>query len=293
MKARERLLVLCMFSAICASYGQDAGTTSAQTPGAPPTKVNDLYLALNGNWHITGIFYSPTDTRVKLPFISLSMVVDGDKLYTQGQARAECENGVSGNSAEGAPLVGMIAPDGTFEAHFSPAYRHGPVLIIHGTVPAPGATSWSGTYTFKNSPERQNCIFDRSGAFTATRYPPFTGTYSGAIGGKGFEPGTTVTITTIQGEPGPDARGGFNIPLDGQITVSGSSCFSTGTVSKKRTSTVVGDQANLTFKMNDGSVLLLAAFPFSDPKKGTVWTHIEVEGGQCDHLYWQGVLARR
>ena len=133
----------------------------------------------------------------------------------------------------------------------------------------------------------------RSGAFTATRYPPFTGTYSGAIGGKGFEPGTTVTITTIQGEPGPDARGGFDIPLDGQITVSGSSCFSTGTVSKKRTSTMVGDQANLTFKMNDGSVLLLAAFPFSDPKKGTVWTHIEVEGGQCDHLYWQGVLARR
>jgi hypothetical protein len=198
---------------------------------------------------------------------------------------------VIGGFGSGIVLVGEIAADGTFEAHSSPQYVGGtPQLVIRGTVPAPGANAWSGAFTLVNPPTRTNCIYDESAAFTATRYPAFTGTYSGSIGGKALGAHPAVTIQVVQGNPGHSSRD-FLIPLSGQITVVGSPCFSTGTTTSKRNNEIQGDSASLSFKMDDGSVLHLFGTPFGDPKMSKFWIHVDVEGGPCDHARAEGALA--
>jgi hypothetical protein len=203
MKAREALLLFSLLSTLCLSYGQDAGT-SAQPSDPPPAKAEDFSSPLNGTWHITGVD-SRDPGRAKSPFVALSIEADGDQLYGKGVAKADCSNAM-GNGGGGLVLAGKIAPDGSFEAHFSPRYGDSVVqFTIHGTVPTPGGEAWSGTHTLKNPQNptaRANCFYDESAAFTATRYPPFTGTYSGTIGGKAFGAHPTVTIQVVQGDPG-------------------------------------------------------------------------------------------
>jgi hypothetical protein len=288
MKALERMLVISLLSTICVSYGQDTGA-SPRPPDPPPAKSEDFTSPLNGTWHVTGVD-SRDPGRAKSPFLSLSIEADGDQLHGQAIARGECRNAIGGYGSGGV-LVGNVTADGTFELHGSPEYGSSvPQLVIHGTVPTSGDASWRGTFTLKSPPARGPCIYEESAAFTATRYPPFTGTYSGAIGGTGLGAHPTVTIQVSQGEPG-HYSGGFLIPLSGQVTLAGSPCFSKGTTTSKRNNEIQGDSASLSFKMDDGSVLHLFGTPFGDPKRPKFWIHVEVEGGQCDHARQDGDLA--
>lgn len=290
MKALERLLVFSLLSIIGAAYGQDAGLTSP-----PPTQSSDINSPLNGNWHLTGID-SQEMGRSKFPFLAFFIKAEGHQLYGFGEVRADCDT-MGGNFVSTVYLVGKVGPDGTFEVyepHNDPAYASGSTqLIIHGAVPAPGATAWRGTYTLKSSPTRANCLFEHSAAFTAKKYPPFTGTYSGSIAGKAIGAHATATIQVTQGEPVLYSRHFWFIPLNGQITVAGSSCFSTGTATSDRSNNIEGDEARLHFLMDDKSVLDLSASPFAEPKKSTVWIRVSVKGGQCDHASADGILKPR
>jgi hypothetical protein len=69
----------------------------------------DARTVLNGNWHQTGPWGAPSQS----PRLILSLGVNGDKVYGEGDLQANC----SMNNAEyGSKFIaeGRIMPDGTF-----------------------------------------------------------------------------------------------------------------------------------------------------------------------------------
>lgn len=258
------------------SHGQ---ATKTSPSSLPYTRSKNLSSPLSGNWHLSGVNSRRGDWRP--PFLSFAIEADGEEIHGQGDIVAACQNSsqISGGSAY---FTGQIASDGTFEANNYKDLSH-VKLSIHGTVPAPRDTSWQGTYTIKNLSTEPPCILDESGAFTATRYAPFTGTYSGSFTDSRFGAALAVTVEVIQGEPGDYSGVGFRIPLGGQITVVGLSCFRSGTATSSRTNETRGDEFWLTFSMEDGALLHLNGNRFlEDSEESTIKNaSLIVEGGRC------------
>jgi hypothetical protein len=278
------ITLLLYFSLFSHGQGPEAPSSSI-----PYTKFKSLSSALNGNWHLMGM--NAPMSRWRLPFLSLAIEVDEDKLYGRGNFIAACQDR---RHLAGGTIVftGRIASDGTFEAN---ADRKQIRYSIRGTMPAPGDTSWQGSYAMKNLSAESDCILDESGVFTATRYTPFTGTYSGILThNEDRATGVAVTVQVTQGEAGEYVRQGYSIPLGGRITVFGVPCFTHGTATNTRDNSIQGDHFFLTFSTEDGALLHLSGERFFDESdestiKDAVMT---VEGGRCGGG-WGGTLALR
>jgi hypothetical protein len=269
------------------SHGQDPEPPSSSVPF---TKLKILSSALNGNWHLTGM--NGPIARWRLPFLSLAIEVDEGKLYGQAHIVAACQDGrhMAGGTVA---FTGRVASDGIFEAN---ADRTEMRYSIHGTMPAPGDTSWQGTYAMKNRSAESDCILDESGVFTATRYTPFIGTYSGILThNEDSATSVAVTVQVTQGEAGNYAREGFRIPLGGQITVFGVPCFTHGTATNTRNNDIQGDHFFLTFSAEDGALLHLSGDRFFDESEESKIKYVvmDVEGGRCGGLIWGGTLSLR
>ena len=270
------------------SHGQGPEPPS---PSIPYTKFKELSSStLSGNWHITGM--NASMARWRLPFWSLAIVVDQDKLYGRGDFVAACQD--QRHFAGGTiSFTGRIAADGTFEAN---ADRNKIRYSIRGTMPAPGDATWQGTYVMKNVSAGSDCNLDESGVFTATRYSPFNGTYSG-IFTRNDDRATSVAVTVqvTQGEAGGYSREGFIIPLGGHVTVVGVPCFTQGTATAMQQNDVEGDLFWLKFVADDGALLHLSGNRFFDNSDGSVIKDVSmiVQGGRCDGLSWAGTLTLR
>jgi hypothetical protein len=269
------LALLLNFSLV--THGQGVETSP---PSSPYTKLKSLSSALNDNWHLTGV-YSDRPGVSRLPFLSFAIEADETKIHGQGHVLAGCQNSRQFLGANF--FTGQIASDGTFEANNYNDLSH-LKFSIHGTMPSPGDTTWQGTYTLKSLSTEPGCIVDESGAFTATKYTPFAGTYYGTFTNRGIGTASAVTVQVIQGEPGMYSEMGFSIPLGGQITVVGLPCFRSGTATNKRTNRILGDEFWLTFSMEDGALLHLSGHRFQeDSGESTIEnTIMSVEGGRCN-----------
>jgi hypothetical protein len=281
------ILLLLNFSLI--SHGQGTKTSPASVPY---TLTRSLPSALSGNWHLAGV----NSRRVgewRLPFLSFAIEADGNRLDGQGDILAGCQDSplMRGGTTY---FTGKIASDGTFEAdnYKSPSKVR---LSIHGTVPAPGDSTWQGTYTLKNLSTESDCILDESSAFTATRYASFTGTFSGTITNSQLGTSYAVTFQVTQGEPGSYSEMGVRIPLGAQITVFGLPCSTRGTATKTRTNQIRGDEFFLTFTMDDGALLHLDGNRFLEDSGESTITNVGmlVEGGRCDGAIGSGTFTLR
>lgn len=210
--------------------------------------------SLGGNWHLVGQ-NAFLGNPLQGPFLSLALDASGGTLYAEGDAFVPCSQGGGIGGSIGA--TAQIASDGTFVLTNSADPIDSIHFTITGSAPAPGATAWQGTYMLVNN-SNTNCVFNLSGSFTATAYPPFDGTYAGAITGSGLGTGVSITLKVSQGAPTLEMAGGrthFYIPLNSTIAVSGSPCFTTGTTASNWPSGVAGDNFNLYYTMNDGSTV--------------------------------------
>ncbi|HET9792253.1 MAG TPA: hypothetical protein VFR08_13210 [Candidatus Angelobacter sp.] len=90
------------------------------------------------------------------------------------------------------------------------------------TINATGsATAFSGTYQFTG------CVAHDLGNVTANLVPSVTGTWSGTFTSSTAPPLSVTAVLTESSTP--DAHGGF--PLTGTVSFTGSTCFTSGTVS--------------------------------------------------------------
>jgi len=253
------------------------------------------YTSLEGNWHLAG-----GEAPSQYPLLTLAIGVSGNMVYGSGDVGVNCS---SGDAAIGSSftVTGQIASDGTFTLTNVPTNSAFPLntiqVVIRGKVPAKGATTWAGNFTITNAATETTCTFDVSSNFAAVLYPPVNGTYAGTLTGRGFDSGITVATSITQGAftplPAPSSiPPSYYNPLSATITVTGSSCFTSGTTNSSLSS-ISGEHFTLIYAMDDGSTLHLSGW-FSDPSELTVQPAIaSVINGKCNGAFGSGTLNRQ
>jgi hypothetical protein len=257
--------LLAFVSVLCLS-ASSCGTLTSPAPNPS---------ALEGNWHLTGQSSNLSVLSFN-PFIALAFGLSGNTLYYSGETLVPCTDGGE-TFAETISGTATVAADGTFTLS-SASSTHGSILYsIQGTAPAEGSTSWQGTFNLTNAPAT-DCDFNINGPFTATPYPPFAGTYSGAANGSSLQ------LKVAQGVPavlaGPEQNLPFTLPLTGSIAVTGSSCFTSGAISNAN-SGVTGDAFSVLAVMNDGSTVLISGWFTDQSEKALEPVILEVIAGPC------------
>lgn len=275
---RTLLSILCLCLTACSASFINQGTNEA---------------VVGANWRLIGAGSAPIGIPSG-PYIGLALGVSGNKLYASGVDLVPCSQGSTAIGA-GIGASTQITSDGTFTLNNSSIPQDSIQYSIQGKVPQAGSSTWQGTYTLSNSGST-NCTFNNSGSFTATAYPPFQGTYSGAIDSQGLGTGVSLSLNVSQGAPivsatGPHTMPSFRLPLTGTVSVSGSACFTSGAIASESNSGVGGDQFMIFASMSDGSTAEIRGW-FSDQTEKTLQPFsIFVHNGQCDGDFGNGTLT--
>lgn len=254
---------------------------------------DDLPAAsLNGVWHLAG-----NRGLEQYPLLSLSLIVNGNQISGRGEMMVSCDNRSLGFGGS-LYLSGQIASDGTFQLGVpaSSAFSNDTEIVIKGTVPKRGQSTWNGTYSFKSTTQNTGCIINQSSAFTATAAGPVNGGYAGTLNRSG-SPSDKISVSAklLQGAPAsitrPVVTTVYYLPITGTLSVSGSPCFARGSISERTISEIAGDYLSLDFLMEDGSQVHLAGF-FDSSAESSFWALASVHGGQCDGQFLSGSLSR-
>ena len=238
----------------------------------------------------------------------MTLDVSNGQVLAEGSDFYPCGNGAVGGRL--ALPAATIAADGSFTLQTQQLSATVPtvMLSIHGKAPIAAGGNWTGTYVATNS--NPGCL-PVSGAFTAAPIQPIRGTFlgtgtlspsSGTLGSPPAPsvPASAVTIAFVQGGPAsldpPPLAFLVNsaTALSGTITVTGSTCFTSGTADIPA-GYVFGDGVNANFAMNDGSTLLVFG-GVTDLAAATIrLTTLSVMGGACDGWsgYYGSVLTRQ
>jgi hypothetical protein len=257
---------------------------SSSTPAGPAISP------LTGNWNLFG-----SRTLLQYPFLSLTLIVNGNEIIAQGDQSVQCPN-LSGSGGT-VGLTGQIAADGTFE--LSDVGRNSSFLFsIMGTVPPSGSSTWAGTYTLTTAPASAGCTINQTAPFTATAFAPLDGTYTGTlIEGSSASPtgSATVSLNVSQGSaivaqsPAPSY-----LPLTATIAVTGFSCFTHGTSSTISGASVVkGDVSDIMFNMDDSSQVILSGHLDGTDSSQLNQTNLAILSGQCSGTGAFGTLTRQ
>jgi len=249
--------------------------------------------SLNGNWEITG-----NGALGKFPTISLGIFVNGNQVVAQGPIGLVCGSGASALAGT-LYLSGQVAPDSTFQlSDAGPRAPGNNQVTISGKVPASGTNVWAGSYSV-TSPSNAACVFNHSAAFTAALLTPFDGTYAGTLSTYPPSAGSStlgVTVAVTQGAATPSINlvgfQSYQWPLAGTIVVSGSSCFTHGTMSATTQNYITGNSSFMTFAMDDGSQVFTGT-TFTSTDETAVGVFLSVSGGQCNLTSYAGTLTRQ
>lgn len=163
-----------------------------------------------------------------------------------------------------------------------------PDQTINVDAKAGSATTFSGTYTVTGT----GCAAGDHGTINATLVPsvsaPWQGVFTSVV-----NPGTVVTFTaTLTQSPTADAHGFF--PVTGTLTVTGTSCLTSGAI--LATSNMSGANMNL-FATADGQPTSNTIFmegPMDDPATATSISKGQggVSGANCPSDNGHGSMSR-
>lgn len=192
-----------------------------------PASLAHPQSPLGGNWRLR-----PTSTG-SVPLQSLDLAVGGTAITATTYIDVPCSATVPGRFSGGRALTGHLAPDGTFTLE---TLGTQPALTLHGAAPKNPGQPWTGTYTltipaykpFGTNPYGP-CDYPQTGSFTATPGASISGTYTGALVGRGFGADVTLTLTITQAPV--DFQSTKPLPpiaLTATAEVHGSPCFTHG-----------------------------------------------------------------
>jgi hypothetical protein len=261
--------------------------TGCGSGASSSTQAASSVSPLTGNWNLLG-----NRTLQQYPLLSLALVVNGNQITGLGDQLVLCPN-LSGGGGS-AYLTGQIAADGTFE--LSDAGSNNSFLFsITGTVPPPGSSTWTGTYTLTTSPAYTGCTLNQSAPFTATAFAPLDGIYTGTLieGSTASPTGSViVSLNVSQGSALPSFPRG--LPLTATITVTGFPCFTHGANSTLPGGSVVeGDRSAIVFFMDDGSQVGLTGDLASTDASVLSQASLVILSGQCSGSGAFGTLTRQ
>ena len=252
---------------------------------------------LAGNWLIVGpmpVNGVPPSSGFRL---AMTFDVTGNSIVATGFGDDACNSSTGYSFGFGSVVAGTVAADGSFKLQSSlgtsGSVRIAPVTMsITGMVPKTGGSTWAGSYSvaFANNIP-QTCDLSESGTFTATSFPLVSGVYTGTASSttsvNGVPTTTTMAlqVTLQQGGTRTDPATGHtvttNTVLTGSIKVQGSPCFSSGTMQSTSAVSVLGNEVNAAFMMDDGSTLGFIG-TLTDASESKITTPLVfVAGGHC------------
>jgi hypothetical protein len=292
MVGPARVLGLALgWSALFLACG--CGTTSGAGTASGASGCAVSGAALDGNWNIVG---TGALNSTGYPSLAFSLVAHGEQLYASGDMAVSC--GPTGGGGGSITLTGQIAADGSFQlTQLAPTgvTLDGSFInvVVNGTVPAPGATSWSGSYSMQNAAGTTGCVTNNSGTFTAAPFTPFTGTYAGNL--SGTQSSIPFSFTVTQGAPAEFTTGlgmQYYLSVTGTVSVTGIPCFTQGSAIGSALNQVAGNNVQLDYQMTDGSELIFSARLASVQSAMLDVVSVAILGGQCNGFY-SGTLARQ
>lgn len=254
--------------------------------------------AIEGNWHLSGQGSSWTKAGPD-PYIGAVLMMSEGTLYGRFNVAVRCSEGFGSFSA-GVYAKGDVAPGGSFVlSSGSSVGLVTPVqLTVSGTMPPKGNSGWEGSYQIALSSPLSSCTYSGSGSFTATRYVPFEGTYTGTVQQSSMGTAVSITLQVSQLSPtltfaGPTQFPEIAIPLNATVTVSGSTCFTSGTNTALSGGGLYGDVFSTAVLMDDGSTMALNGW-FADQTEAALQpVVILVKGGKCADAFVTATLNRK
>jgi hypothetical protein len=234
-----------------------AGCGSSTNPATPVT-ASGLSANLGGNWLLAGSMptgYSLTSSSLS---VTATFDVNGSTVSGIVQVQVPCVT----IGAIGSPLVlqGTVAADGSFTLNSAVIAGLTQSFTLQGKVPAVAGGPWTGSFSFTNSGTA--CAGTTSGQVTATSFPSVTGAYSATAGLgnplNGLVQSVGLKFALQQGASLTTSGIYSNLPLTGTLTVTNSTCITSGTsTGAPLAGFVEGAQIGENFLMNDGSTVLL------------------------------------
>jgi hypothetical protein len=189
----------------------------------------------------------------------------------------------------------MIASDGSFTVQTA-ANDTENSMTIRGKAPQVKGGDWSGSYTASYNFLSGGCIGSPAGDFTATSFPLVSGVYSGAgsaqVPGSSKKTPVTFRLGLQQGGTVTDPDTGISksssAVLSGNITIKGSSCFSSGTIgTSPGSSLVLGNEVVGNFTMDDGSTLSLSGVLSHSTEDSITTPFSRSSGGKCGAMIYE------
>jgi hypothetical protein len=213
---------------------------------------------LAGNWLLAGAM--PTGYSLAPSTLSVTATFDVNGSAVSGIVQVQVACPTIG--AIGSPLIlqGTVAADGSFTLNSVAIAGVMQTFTLQGQVPSVAGGPWSGNFSFTNS--GNTCAGTTSGPVTATSFPSVTGTYSAtaSLGNplNNVLQSVGLKFALQQGATSTTSGTYSNLPLTGTLTVSNSTCITSGTSTGAPSGGFVeGAQIGVNFLMNDGSAVLL------------------------------------
>ena len=260
MRLSQVWIASAVLLAVCGCGG---GSTAATTSTVPP-------ILASGNWAL--VLFSQSNPPLPLTL--------GGSLIQQGNSVLGVLHAPTSSCFD--PMLDDLVVSGSVDGQtvtFSTEPVRGQTITISTTVKSAGGISaLSGTYTFSGS----TCI-GATGTASGFLIPPLTGIFAGPVTGS-----LTGNVTANLTQTGPDEHGFFH--LSGNLTFSGSPCFTSGTIVSSSLSGIVADFSITT---NDGghtAVAGLNSLLGITPSFGISPT---VETGTCAGLAGDGSLTKQ
>lgn len=249
----------------------------------PPPASN-----LTGVWQLTG---DPVGSKNLA--VSVVIVGNGNQITGTGIVSEQC-TGQSQPVILSFPLTGGVDPsgDGFFSVASQPQGVMNDVFNLKGQTPKTAQQPWTGTYSVY-APEIA-CDSRPTGNFTAAAISSAGGTYAGTLtenGLNGTETSPGTVSVTLQLTPGTTlTSAGYS--AQGTLTITGSSCFASGTQDVSVPSSLISaDSVTTYFRMDDGSQVGL--YGLTNAGGTAINAEIAAETGSCAHGGASGKLQRQ
>jgi hypothetical protein len=266
------LLLVSGLALLFAGCGSSPAANSSSTP-FPAT-------ALDGNWLIGVGTTAPTP--LSSPFINLS--VTGDSVAGFVTVPVTCGNTTYNDLSA---ISGSVSNSGTLTLQSTTATTNQVTFTLQGATPTTSGAAWTGSYTYNTS--QGGCSGAGTSAISVAAMPLLSGTFTGTgtlqVVGTTAQPAATIQMALTQGNT--TTLNGTTLPFyeveAGTMTVQGSSCLTTGTMSSSTTNGfVTGNTVNLYFTMNDGSILFFIGSIINSTSSQLYGTLTTTKTGSCN-----------
>lgn len=260
----------------CSRGNGTSGSGGGSGAGGGSGSGGGTAVIVSGNWQIQ---FTPTNSPAPISSLAGYLHEEGQGSSQFLTAALQAQTSGCFVDASTVPMYGGVSGNFLGLTSFG---IDGQTLSIDVTANA-GGNQFSGDYSIAGG-----CADGAKGTATGTQYASLTGTYAGSV--TGSSPSETLALSLSQAAEG---TGTGTFPLSGEVTFSGITCFSQGTLDSQNGS-VIGNSVTMLFTTNDtqGAEVQIAGTVDAAASTLTL-SSIQIVGGSCSGSLGSATLLRQ